>query len=766
MEWQAYQSWMSDYRHLSLKDLLDAQDFYHVHLMTYPNVVATALGRYRIRHDDSWPGEHGPGKEHGVGERTLVNSEVRPYSWPAILVFVTEWAPATHFSQDGKYDPDQMIPRTLYLPDGRRVPVCVIKAPRELESPPAVPVRFPLNNIGGGRPIIARVQGQEHVATVACLVRDGHKVYALTNCHVTGESGEILYSQRQGRMERVGVTAPKQLTRLPFMALYPGFVGKNVYVNLDIGLVDIDDLSDWTAQIQDIGTMGPLVDLSVNNLSLALIGCKVRGHGSASGLMLGEIQALFYRYKSQGGFDYIADFFIGPRSVSTHGKVARGRGASGKGDDLHRFSTHPGDSGTLFLLEPEPSERGKPAAPYAPLAVQWGAHLLGSDGTGPQSYALATCLSTVCNLLDVDPVRDWNLDQPDTWGAVGHFSIASRVIAALSGQNPKLGELMTKNALLIVPDDNTISNDDFKGMGNQAFVHLADVPDFYWKHGHQGHMRAFEGPNHFADMDHKNNGDDLLSLCQDPKNIYPDVWNSFYDTLVDLMTGKAIEQKYRGLLPFRVWQIFDEMVRFASEGKPAEFVCAAGVLTHYVGDACQPLHISYLHDGDPLQSEDGKKPLGKGVHSAYEDDMVNSHRKEILKGLDKTTHVVAEELIADGLVAAQKTVGLMRNTFQLLPPIEIVETFVTSSRQTHSHAQRASELWDKFGDKTIEVMQAGTHLLAVLWESAWVKGRGEATIRSVTAFSEDEVMSICADSSFLESLSVKSIGRKLNRPHA
>ncbi|HEY7312920.1 MAG TPA: hypothetical protein VH643_26385 [Gemmataceae bacterium] len=789
MDLHAYQQPGNDYDHLSLKDLLDAQDLYHVHLMRHPHVVATALGRYRIRHDDSWPGQT-PVKK-GKGERTLENSEVRPYSWPCVLAFVDEWVPASHFGDGGKYDPDQFVPNTLYLPDGRRVPVCVVRAPRELKTPPTPPVRFPLNNIGGGRPILARVQGQEHVATIACLVRDGHKVFALTNRHVTGEAGEALYSHRSGRTERVGVTAGKQLTRIPFTDLYPGFVGKNVYVNLDIGLIDVDALDDWTAQIpldEDFltgYTMGPLVDLSVQNLSLALIGCRVRGRGSASGLMLGEVHALFYRYKSVGGFDYIADFFIGPRSADTDGKPGGNAKAARKGREHTPFATHPGDSGTLWLLEPLGRPRGAAAGangkkdsqeqpPYLPLAVQWGAQLLSSDGTNPQAYALATCLSTVCNLLDVDLVRDWNLDQPDTWGAVGHFSIAARVIGALSNRYPKLVQLMTHNAALIAPDEETIRESAFKGMGQQDFVHLADVPDFFWKHGQQGHSRHFEGPNHFADMDQRGDaGTDLLTLCEEDANIDPDVWDKFYDSVRDLLTGEEIQPEHRGLLPFRVWQIFDEMVRYASEGKAAEFVCAAGVLTHYVGDACQPLHISYLHDGDPLRavthvvhhrdgSEDERKnPLGMGVHSAYEDDMVNAHREDILDGLKGTPKVGADELLADGFHAARETVELMRATFKLLPPPDIVQEYV----EFHgTRKARAEHFWDKFGKKTIKAMQAGTHLLAVLWESAWEEGGGDSAVRSTRALTEDEAMEICADRDFLPSLPVGGIGAKLKRP--
>ncbi len=90
--------------------------------------------------------------------------------------------------------------------------------------------------------------------------------------------------------------------------------GRDTFVNLDIGMIEVDDLDLWTAKIRDIGTMEPMADFAVDNLSLALIGCHVRGHGAASGVMLGEIHGLFYRYKSQGGFEYVADLFIGPRS--------------------------------------------------------------------------------------------------------------------------------------------------------------------------------------------------------------------------------------------------------------------------------------------------------------------------------------------------------------------------------------------------------------------------------------------------------------------
>ena len=40
---------------LSTRDLLEARDLYHWHLIHKANVVATAVGLYRIRKSDPWP---------------------------------------------------------------------------------------------------------------------------------------------------------------------------------------------------------------------------------------------------------------------------------------------------------------------------------------------------------------------------------------------------------------------------------------------------------------------------------------------------------------------------------------------------------------------------------------------------------------------------------------------------------------------------------------------------------------------------------------
>jgi hypothetical protein len=75
----------------------------------------------------------------------------------------------------------------------------------------------------------------------------------------------------------------------------------------------VADVADWTARLADRRRMGPVINLSIDTLNLDLIGCPLKGYGAASGEMTGQVTALFYRYRSIGGSDYVADILIGPR---------------------------------------------------------------------------------------------------------------------------------------------------------------------------------------------------------------------------------------------------------------------------------------------------------------------------------------------------------------------------------------------------------------------------------------------------------------------
>src|SRR5438552_379595 len=120
-----------NYQSLSVRDLLEARDQYHYHLMNKANVVGTAIGLYLIRDSDPWPSHEKNSVKAAAGapkgERNLQNSNVRDYSWPCVLVFVKEWVDEADFKADGELHPEEMVPKTLYLSDGRMIPVCIVK---------------------------------------------------------------------------------------------------------------------------------------------------------------------------------------------------------------------------------------------------------------------------------------------------------------------------------------------------------------------------------------------------------------------------------------------------------------------------------------------------------------------------------------------------------------------------------------------------------------------------------------------------------------
>jgi len=187
----------------------------------------------------------------------------------------------------------------------------------------------------------------------------------------------------------------------------------------------------------------------------------------------------------------------------------------------------------------------------------------------------------------------------------------------------------------------------------------------------------------------------LLELCDDPDNVAPDVWIDYARKFPPKKKGED-PAKEMVLLPFRVWQIYDAMVGFLKAGQRDEFVCAAGVLAHYVGDACQPLHISFLHHGDPdnpvttTTHTSGKKAgqtepvnLSFGVHEDYEQTMFrdrhgNAHEGEDLKSqLQALLNRGASNgaLVEGGREAGIATVEMMKQTFETIAPKELCDAY-------------------------------------------------------------------------------------------
>jgi len=158
-------------------------------------------------------------------------------------------------------------------------------------------------------------------------------------------------------------------------------------------------------------------------------------------------------------------------------------------------------------------------------------------------------------------------------------------------------------------------------------------------------------------------------------------------------------------------------VRAESKNKKIdEFIAAAGTMAHYVGDACQPLHGSQFADGFKDES-------GKGVHSAYETNMIDDNAKDVVKNLRNALGTVARPaVVKTGQEAAVAVVRLMDRAAHKIDPTKLINAFIAAGG---GHSKKlTTALFTDFGVATGEVMADGVVTLAMLWESAWENGGG------------------------------------------
>src|SRR5262249_43980906 len=150
----------------------------------------------------------------------------------------------------------------------------------------------------------------------------------------------------------IGTTATKGLTREEFAKVYPSLPSHNQRLLMDVGLIELDNVFAWKTDVPGIEPVGPVLDLYDNSFSLKLISMKVVGQAAVSGAMRGEIHALFYRYKSMGGWEYVSDFLIGPETYGDVPDLKEKEEEEKRNQNRNiALPVHHGDSGTVLYIE-------------------------------------------------------------------------------------------------------------------------------------------------------------------------------------------------------------------------------------------------------------------------------------------------------------------------------------------------------------------------------------------------------------------------------
>jgi hypothetical protein len=217
--------------------------------------------------------------------------------------------------------------------------------------------------------------------------------------------------------------------------------------------------------------------------------------------------------------------------------------------------------------------------------------------------------------------------------------------------------------------------------------------------------------------------------------------------------------------------VFDAMAEFAQQKDVVGFLTAAGTAAHYMGDASQPLHGSILADGDPSRTvvrhhpqtgEDEEVIYGKGVHSAFETAMISFKATDLFPlikvAVGHSGHGLA--LCTNGKAVARATVELMDKVAGVLPPMTILDSYENAGAGTRQATLEA--MWDDLGNDTAEVMALGARYLAMLWESAWVQGDGDAISPSkLGELDSGDIRDRYIKPTFVPSLTLDKIGAEL-----
>ncbi len=160
---------------------------------------------------------------------------------------------------------------------------------------------------------------------------------------------------------------------------------------------------------------------------------------------------------------------------------------------------------------------------------------------------------------------------------------------------------------------------DFLREHSFDLAYFSNVPDLVWK---QPKIYNTEAPQHFMDMETFER-ELKIKKSKSPQKLDEAFFldREEFDTKYPKISEKA------GRSWWRIREIYDllhKQSQFLEDSKmsvkerhelQAQWLVLAGVLGHYVGDLSQPLHCTENFDGQ-LSSQ-------KGIHSYFEDKMVN-----------------------------------------------------------------------------------------------------------------------------------------------
>jgi len=161
-----------------------------------------------------------------------------------------------------------------------------------------------------------------------------------------------------------------------------------------------------------------------------------------------------------------------------------------------------------------------------------------------------------------------------------------------------------------------------------------------------------------------------------------------------------------GMLPWRVAEVHAALTKSFRAGDWPEVVRFAGWLSHYAADACQPLHTTSNHDGQLTGN--------KGIHAAFETEMIDRYRAVYRKSAVPATGFKPEP-IAD---PAGRVIREILSAHQRVDALLQADTQTMLSVRKNN-ADYLKGLKKRAGEIAEQQLVRAVELTASLWHSAW-----------------------------------------------
>ncbi len=260
------------------------------------------------------------------------------------------------------------------------------------------------------------------------------------------------------------------------------------------------------------------------------------------------------------------------------------------------------------------------------------------------------------------------------WGFSAHRVVNRQAIGTLP---PTLRPLFERNADYLA--EHSIDPDLWRGAGASG-----------------------EDPNHFLDMD---------AFGAYPFDAIPRVEGEH-------LRKHGADARTKGRAPWRIEEVYRELVRAFEAHDPARILEQAATLGHYVGDVHVPLHSVLNYDGQ-LSGQ-------KGVHGRWESDLFERFERQVVPQLRPASAVARRDPVELGFEA-------LLESFADVAPLLAADR---ANAGPHDYADTPGD--DRYGNpyytalfegeerRLVARLQKASERLGALWLGAWEEaGRPE-----------------------------------------